>query len=650
MTLKKEFRNIGILAHIDAGKTTITEHFLFKSGTIRKLGRVDQGTAHTDSLDVEKKRGISVRSAAATFSWNKTTINLIDTPGHVDFYAEVERTLQTLDGAILVLSAVEGVEAQTEIIWSALKKMNIPTIFFINKIDRLGANCIGVLQQIRKLLTPYALPLQQAKNEGSKDFMITTYQLKSKDLVANFNSLIEYDEELLMKYLSEQEITKAEIEEKLSFYSKQAKLFPVLFGSALKDVGIDQLLSGVIKYLPSASGHPNNPLAGIVFKIEYDNSLGKLSHVRLYQGKINIRDLIYNHTQKRTEKVTQIRKIADNFKHISINKLEAGDIGILRGLHHTRIGDILGDHSAVPSLKSKLAPLLTVKIYPKDLQKLHALLEKLRLLEEEDPLLNVQWLNDDHEIQISFMGNIQLEVISTILLNKYGLEVIFAQPTVIYKETPKQMGIGFVSYRSPVYATLKLKVEPLRVGTGLVYQSDLSADFISTKYQKEVEQTVPQALKQGLYGWEVTDIKVTLVDGLSNKLLSQSSDFRTVTPIALMKALTKSETQLLEPILDFELKMPQEIIGKVIADLTKMRASFTNPVIFGEQALLTGTIPVATSLDYALKIASLSKGRAKLMTNFHGYQKCPLELGIVRDRKSINPLDHAKHFLNAQSK
>lgn len=648
MTLKKDLRNIGILAHIDAGKTTITEHFLYKSGAIRQLGRVDQGTAHTDSLDVERNRGISVRAAAATFNWNNVTINLIDTPGHVDFYAEVERALLALDGAILVLSAVEGVEAQTEIIWTALKKMNIPTIIFINKIDRIGANCSNVLQQIQQLLTPHVIPVQQVKNEGRKDFRISTYHPENKEILANFMSLIEYDEELLEKYLDEQEIPFAEIDRKLVLYSQKTKFFPILFGSALKDVGIDHLLNGVVKYLPSAKGAFSNPVAGIVFKIEHHDSLGKLSHIRLYQGKIKTRDIILNYTQGKEEKITQIRQIAENLKHKSVNDLEAGEIGILRGLDNTRVGDILGDHNLVPSSTSKITPLLTVKVYPKNPKNLHVLLDTLKILEEEDPLLNVKWLNDNKEIQISFMGNIQLEIISALLQNKYGIEVSFDHPTVIYKETPKQLGVGYVSYKSPVYATLKLKVEPLPPETGLIYKSELSTDFISTKYQKEVEQTVPKVLKQGLYGWEVTDLKVTLVDGLSNKLLTHSSDFRTVTPIALMEALANSGTKLLEPILDFELKINKEIIGKVIGDMINMRANFDNPVMLGDQALLQGTVPVATSLDYSIKVASLSKGRGKFITSFHGYQECPLELGTPRIRRGINPLDRSNYFLSVQ--
>jgi ribosomal protection tetracycline resistance protein len=647
--VKKDIRNIGIFAHVDAGKTTLTENLLYKTGSIKKMGRVDEGTAHTDSMEVERERGISVQSAAASVIWKDTRINIIDTPGHVDFSAEVERALLALDGAVLVVSAMEGVQAQTEIIWKALEEMKIPTVIFVNKIDRAGADLNRVMKQIAVMTTNKAVAIQRVEGLEKASEIVELSAMSTVEKREICEVLAEYDESLLEALVEEEAITDNQIEESLSKLSRSIKLCPVFYGAALRGLGVEAVLQGIIRFLPGPSMEGYKEPAGIIYKIHHGRVGGKAAYVRLYEGYIEVRKNVYNSTRHREEKITSIFKV-NGGKYEPVSCLEAGEIGIVCGLNSARIGDTLGRTNS-PKKQHRLAtPTLTVRVHPSREDKLDDLVAALKLLEEEDPLLNVQWLDYERELHVQLMGMVQLEILTGIVRNRFNLEAVFEKPSVVYKETPAGTGIGYVELYTPYYATLKMKVEPLPRGSGFAYESAYTTDFIFPKFQNEVSETVPLVLKEGVLGWEVTDVKVTLIGGRSIQLATKPSDFRAVTPIAVMDALKAAGTILLEPIQEYELNINLDEAGVVIKDLIAMRASMEEQQVIEDRFIIKGIIPVATSMEYPVKIASLSQGRSSFKTRFIGYRECLVEHGSVRERTTTDPSDRENYLLSISRK
>ncbi|GMK43492.1 tetracycline resistance protein [Paenibacillus glycanilyticus] len=642
-------RNVGIFAHVDAGKTTTTEHMLFVSGRTRALGSVDAGTALTDWLDVEKERGISVRAATTSFVWRDTTINLVDTPGHVDFLSEVERSLRVMDGAVLIVSAVEGVQAQTEMIWSALRKLGIPTIIYINKMDRIGADREAVLRDIRSYLTPDFIEVQhpignEQQFAGSADLWGTDADEDAR--TALVEAIAERNEELLQQYISgEAEDWKSHA----SGMTKRAELFPVLYGASGRGIGVNELMDAVIDYLPEPGGNREAPLSGIVFKIERDKTMGRMAFVRLYEGTMRNRDVIRNHTQNIEEKVTQIRKV-EGSRSEDLGTLEAGDIAAVCGMSHVRIGDIIGDPGAVPEEVRLAVPLLTVQAHWADQQQYPAVVAALQELSDEDPLLDVQWLQDERELHVKVMGPIQLEILTSVLENRYGLQVSFGQPSVIYKETPSQPGEGYIAYLmpKPCWAILRFRIEPGERGSGLRYEAFVRSEDLLPQYQNEVARRVPEALQQGLKGWEVVDLKVTLIEGQHHVWHTHPLDFVVATPMAIMNGLDSVGTKLLEPVLQFRIVVPEENGGRVMNDIVLMRGTFEAPTLQGDRLLIEGRVPAATSLEYSMELNSLTKGRGTMATFFAGYEECPPDVAAERTRRGVNPLDQSKYILSVR--
>ena len=662
---KANLRNVGIFAHVDAGKTTTTEHLLYESGRIRTLGNVDRGTSQTDWLDVERERGISVRAATTMLQWKGVSVNLVDTPGHFDFLAEVERSLRVMDGAVLIVSAVEGVQAQTETIWHALRKLSIPTIIYVNKMDRIGADADAVLEDIHKHLSPLAVPLQLPGGsadtfQGSADLwqQASGQQADPDTLALAREELIEAvaqsDERLLELYMQEgmpQDASRlAPWKEELIALARQSMLFPVLYGSSAKSIGIHELLNGIIDYLPAPERDAGAQPSGLVFKIERDKTMGRMAYVRLYQGTLHNRDTIRNLTQQADEKITQIRKM-DGPKAEDVGLLEAGDIAAVCGLSSVQVGDVLGSGAGIPEEAKLALPLLTVQVHWASEQDYPRVVAAFLELADEDPVLALQWLQDDRELHIKVMGLIQLEILERLLLSRFGLQVSFGQPSVIYKETLRGSGEGFVAYTmpKPCWAILRFKMEPLPRGAGLQYSSLVRADDLLPQYQNEVARRVPEALAQGMLGWEVVDLRITLVEGEHHVWHTHPLDFVVATPMGIMDGLNRIGTKLLEPILQFRLTIPEEFGGKVMNDLVLMRAVFDAPVLHGERMTIHGRIPVATSLDYSVKLSSLTKGRASLTTLFHGYEECPADVHAERKRRGVNPLDTSKYILSTRN-
>ena len=644
-----KIKNIAILAHADAGKTTITEQFLFLSGAIKKAGSVDKGTTQTDNLPVEKERGISVRSSNTSFIWKTHQINLIDTPGHVDFSSEVDKILPVIEGAILIISAVEGVQAHTETIWAALRENNIPCILFINKVDRIGANTDHVLKEIRKELTPNIFIINQCSSEETMDASISTlFQNPVPEQL--IEQLSAADDIILDKYLCNQEVSFKEAENSLKNQIVNSAIFPVMMGSAKNQTGIKELLDAVVQYIPTSGGDADKQLQALVYRIEYDKSLGKISHIRIFEGTISNREIIENIHQKTHEKITRIRKLNQgNYEDVQIAK--AGEIIAVGGLASAQSGDYLGTAPEnIFTKKGLKTPLLSVQIKAENEKDYTALAEAMTELNYEDPALEFKWIREEKELNVRIMGWIQMEVLEKILEDRYGLKAKFQNPTVIYKETPTKISEGFVRYwmPKPCWAILKFLIEPAERGSGVHYESKIGVNDVLQKYQNEVERTIPYSLQQGIKGWEVTDLKITLIEGEDHEMHTKPGDFVIATPMGIMDGLKNCGTTLLEPIISFKISAPEQLLGAVASDITQMRGTFESPEIENGKFVLKGILPVSSSLDYSVKLSSRSGGKAKISTQFYGYQDCSDELGVVRDYKGISPLDTAKYILKAR--
>ncbi|MGM1045346.1 MAG: GTP-binding protein [Bacillota bacterium] len=651
---KTPTRNVGIFAHVDAGKTTTTEHLLFCSGAIRKLGRVNDGTAQTDRLEVERERGISVKSASASLEWNGTRLNLIDTPGHVDFLSEVERPLRVMDGAVLIISAAEGIQSQTETVWQTLRSLGIPTLLYINKMDRTGVDCKSLMDEIRRVLSPDIFPVNSPLGEGETFHSVSSIWSDSDSSNPAVETSLHYatelaaglDEDLLDRYVENGTLPKEDIRNKLKEYTLIGQSFPVCFGASQRGIGIRELLDHITEYLPEAGGNEGAELSGVVYKIERDSNMGRTAYVRLYNGILKNRDSLFNSTRNITEKITQIRKMDSGGKLVDTGQAAAGDIAAVYGLVQTRIGDILGNTEGVPASPEMAVPLLTVQVRSKEASRYQELAEALQELTDEDPLLDFQWMPVERELHLKVMGTIQLEILENILLNRYHLEVVFDPPSVIYKETLASATQGFVAYTmpKPCWAVLRFDMEPLPRGSGLEYSSIVRNENLLQSYQNEVARRVPEALRQGLFGWEVTDLKITLVEGEHHVWHTHPLDFVIATPMAVMNGLAASGTILLEPMLRFRLTVPEENGGRMLSDLVQMRATFDSPVISGGRCIVEGLVPAAESLDFPIQVRSLTGGRGVWTTSFAGYEQCPPGSNVTRERRGVNPLDQS-HFI-----
>lgn len=651
--MSKHILNLGILAHVDAGKTTIAENLLHASGATRIKGSVDNGTTVTDSLAIEKQRGISVRSAATTFTWNGVQINLIDTPGHADFTAEVERCLSILDGVVLVVSAVEGVQAHTYALWDALQEMKIPTLVVINKMDRQGADFLQVLEELEMELKMKVFPLHSTADDGYKN--ATLHNLWNNELFTStseagqkaIESIADLDEDILEKYLNGEPIYSQNVMEKACGYCKSLKLVPVMGAIAKEDMGTTDLLDAILKFLPPSANNSEGEMAGLVFKIEHDAKLGRLAHIRVFNGTLKAKELIRNNTQQSDEKVAQLKKIVAQ-KMESINELKAGDVGVVSGLASVCAGDVLGNAEYVPLPTLMQHPVLTVQVAAKKEEQYGALANALFILNAEDPTLDFTWYKEEKELHLQLMGAIQMEILQSILEERFGIEAAFTEPTVIYKETPLKKAEGYVRYwmPKPCWAICKFTIEPGEPDSGMVYESKVSVDKIARKYQNEIEETIPKTLKQGIKGWEVTDLKITLMEGEDHQVHSNPGDFVLATPMGIMDGLQHTDTALLEPMFNFEVKAAEELLGSIASDLTTRRAVFANPEFADGKFLLKGKTPVSNSLDYSIKLQSITGGKGKIKLSFGGYQKCTNEQGVIRAYRGVSPLDQSQWILH----
>ena len=625
-------RNIAIFAHVDAGKTTVSEQLLLHAGAIRSLGRVDEGTAHTDRLDVERRRGISVQSSGALFSWRGEEINLIDTPGHSDFSAEVERSLWAPDGAILVISAAEGVQPQTENLFRALYEARIPTLLFFNKTDRMGASVPNALQSFQRIL--------------SKDGCLLA------DRESIMAALAEYDDDVMEHYLSGDVYPDEQLMPLVKGAMEKMQLFPGLSGSALKDEGITELLDAIVDLLPAPGGREDAPLCAVVFAAHQDPLLGRGVQVRLFSGALQNRDVVPWKEEQR--KITQIRLPSPDGRGKDAGRLSCGQIGTLYGLSDLPVGTVLGDETLLPrkiSLGAFREPLIAVKAEPENPSQAHDMRKALQILSGEDPLLQLQYNRETQETTLRAMGKMHLEILEETMRTRFSLPCTFSKPQLIYRETLSRPTEGFVAYTmpKPCWAIMNLYMEPLPPGSGVQFESRVSPRDIALRYQHQVENALPLALKQGMRGFQVTDIRITLVGGNHHEVHTHPLDFVVATPMAVMDGLRRGGTRLLEPILLACIQVPEGVGGKVMSDVNKMRGEVLSSQLMGETLRMEALIPAVNALPYGDTLLQMTGGRGGMTTRVHSWQYAPPDVDDTLPRHGVNPLDTAKYILAARS-
>jgi ribosomal protection tetracycline resistance protein len=635
---KKEL-NLGILAHVDAGKTTLTERLLYEAGVIDELGSVDAGTTQTDSLTLERQRGITIRSAVASFSLSDVHVNLIDTPGHPDFIAEVERVLNVLDGAVLLISAVEGVQPQTRILMRALQRLRIPTLVFVNKIDRPGAGDELVLQAISERLTTAVVPMGTAHALGTR----AAYFILSSAEDATFRArlaevLAERDEGIMAAYVEdESHLPYQVLRDALATQTQQALVHPVFFGSAVTGAGVESLTTGIGELLPLSAGDSDGPVSGTVFKIERGASGEKIAYLRMFAGTIHTRQVL-RFGRGLEDKVTAIT-VFERGPAVRRPTATAGAVAKLWGLSEIQVGDRIGEagtdasdhHFSPPTLES-----VVVAGKPDDRARLRVALAQLA---EQDPLINVRQDDTRQELTVSLYGEVQKEVIQATLANEYGLDVTFRETTPIYIERPTGTGEAIEilhAESNPFLATIGLRIDPAPNGSGIEFRLQVDVRTVPLYIYKTLEgfsermgQYVRQTLREGLFGWQVADCIVTMTkciysvpDGPPSRRgpLSTAADFRKLTPLVLMQALERAGTVVCEPIVRVSVEIPTGAIGAVMAALARLEAAVETPSLRGTLTVIESVVPAVRAQDLQTHLPELTGGEGVLDSTFAGYQ------------------------------
>ena len=597
----------GLLAHVDAGKTTLSEGILYQTGTIRKLGRVDNRDAYLDTYALERARGITIFSKQAQLTLGDLEVTLLDTPGHVDFSAEMERTLQVLDCAILVVSGADGVQGHTETLWRLLKRYEIPTFLFVNKMDQPGTDRQFLLEDIRSHL-----------DENCMDFSLID---EGGEILEN---LAMCDEQVLEEYLETGRIPEREICRMV----RERKVFPCYFGSALKLQGVEELLKGLESWMtPPVYG---KEFGAKVYKISRDDQGNRLTHLKITGGTLKVKDVIAVPGMEEGEKVNQIR-VYSGAKAEMVSEAEAGMICAVTGLTETKPGQGLGAESE--SDLPLLEPVLTYRVnLPEDCD-VHKMLQCMRQLEEEEPQLHIVWNETLGEIHVQVMGQVQMEVLKSLAEERFGVDISFDAGNIVYKETIAGPVEG-VGHFEPLrhYAEVHLLLEPAEPGSGLQFGTSCSEDVLDRNWQRLILTHLEEKRHVGvLCGGEITDMRITLIAGRAHQKHTEGGDFRQATYRAVRQGLREAGCRLLEPYYDFRLEVPQENTGRAMADLDRMQGTFEPPVQEGERMILSGSAPVALMRDYQKEVISYTRGRGRLLCTLKGYFPCHNEEEVVAD-------------------
>ena len=632
--------NIGILAHVDAGKTTLTESLLYTSGAILELGSVDKGTTRTDTMFLERQRGITIQAAVTSFNWNDYKINIVDTPGHTDFITEVYRSLSVLDGAILVISAKDGVQAQTRILFHALQKMNIPTIIFINKIDQYGINLNNIYQNIKEKLSNDIIVMQNVT-------LTPEISIKSIIDLDDWDPVISRNDKLLKKYIAGEKLTIQELTQEEYRCVKKGSLFPIYHGSARNNIGTQQLIEAISNLFCSEMNENDSELCGRVFKIEYTDHKQRLVYLRLYSGTLHLRDTIIL-PEKKKVKLTEIY-IPSNGEMIQTKTVCSGDIFIIPN-NTLRLNDIIGNEKILPCnvWNDKTVPILRTRIEPIKIEEREKLLDALTEIADTDPLLRYYVDTITHEIIISFLGTVQLEVICSLLIEKYHINIRIEDPTVIYLEKPLQKADYTIHIEvppNPFWASIGLSITPLPIGSGIQYESKVSLGYLNQSFQNAVREGINYGLEQGLYGWKVTDCKICFEYGVYYSPVSTPSDFRFLAPIVLEQTLKKAGTQLLEPYFSFILFTPQGYFSRAYNDAQKHCAIIETSQSKNDEVIFTGHIPVRCINEYRNTLTLYTNGQAVFLTELKDYQIATCE-PVIQSRRPNNRIDKVRHMFN----
>jgi len=631
--------NLGILAHVDAGKTTLTERLLYAAGVIDEVGSVDDGTTQTDSLALERQRGITIKSAVVSFAIENVTVNLIDTPGHPDFIAEVERVLSVLDGAVLVISAVEGVQAQTRVLMRALQRLSVPTLLFVNKIDRPGAGDQRILEGISERLTPALIPIGSASALGTPAADFTPWGAADPVFAAGLTSaLAERDDGILAAYVhGETSVSYSRLREELAAQTKGALVHPVFFGSARTGAGVEALMAGIAELLPAVEGDAAGPVSGTVFKVERSPAGEKIAYARMFCGTVRTRDRL-RFGRDVEGKVTAI-SVFDRGSTVQRASVSAGEIGKLSGLGEIRIGDTIGGLRTAATQQQFAPPTLETVVVPRSSADQGRLRVALAQLAEQDPLIDVRQDDARQELSVSLYGEVQKEVIQATLATDFGIDVTFRETTPISIERPLGTGEAIELLHAdsnPFRATIGLRIDPAPSGTGIDFRLQVDPRTAPLYLYKTLEgftermgQYVRRTLREGLFGWQVTDCIVTMTtctysvpDGPPSRRgsLSTAADFRKLTPLVLMRALERAGTAVCEPIVRVSLEIPTETVGAVLSIVARLGAVAQTPSLRGQLSTIETVLPASRVQELQRQLPALTGGEGVLESDFAGYQ------------------------------
>lgn len=647
--------NLGILAHVDAGKTTLTERMLYTAGVVDQMGSVDTGNTQTDTLALERERGITIKSAVVSFAIGDVSVNLIDTPGHPDFIAEVERVLSVLDGAVLVISAVEGVQPQTRVLMRILKRLRIPTLLFINKIDRAGAQEETLLTGIAERLTPAIMPMGVAAGRGGRDARFIPHGPGDASFTARLiEVLTEQDDALLARYLEDEgSIESGLLWEVLIKQTRAGLVHPVFFGSAVTGAGTEELMAGTARLLPAAGGDPDGAVRGAVFKVERGPAGERIAYVRMFSGRVRTRDGLQFGDGKEG-KVTALSVFHRGPAEQS-PEVRAGQIAKVWGLGDIRIGDTIGQAGAASEVHYFPPPTMEtaiVSVRPADKPRLHLALAQLA---EADPLINLRQDDRRGEMYVSLYGEVQKEVIEATLAQEYGLEVHFRETSVICIERPAGAGEAaeiLGKGGNPFLATLGFRVEPGPIGSGPEFR--LAVEPVNVphfvygsiaEFRAAMEGYARDALRQGLYGWQVTDCIVTLIESGYASPGSTARDFRLLTPLVLLHALQEAGTLVCEPVHRFHLELPADTYGATVAVLARLGAMPRSTAMRKETCTLEGDVLAARVHELQHLLPGVTRGEGVLETGFDSY--APVSSPFpTRQRSDYNPLNRKEYLLH----
>ena len=601
---------VGILAHVDSGKTTLSEAMLYCSGNISKLGRVDHRDSFLDTFYLERSRGITIFSKQAMLSFKDTCFTLLDTPGHVDFSAETERTLQVLDYAILVISGTDGVQSHTLTLFKLLEKYGVPCFIFINKTDLDGYDGEVVLNQLKTRLSERCVEFTNDKEQLNENIALC-------------------DEALLNSFTENESLSDGEILNAI----KQRKVFLCFSGSALKLEGIDEFLDGLNRF--TLEENYSEEFGAKVYKISQDEKGARLTHMKITGGALKARDVLKSENNKENEKVNQIR-IYSGDKFTAVDEAKAGTICAVTGITFARSGDGLGfeKNSALPVLE----PVLTYKVELPEGTDISIALKNMKLLEEEDPQLKVVWDERLKEIQLQLMGDIQLEILKSIIKERFDLEVDFGRGNINYKETIEETVEG-VGHFEPLrhYAEVHLILKPKKLGSGLTFKTDCKEDLLDKNWQRLILTHLYEKTHIGvLTGSPITDMEIILASGRAHEKHTEGGDFRQATYRAVRHGLRSAKSVLLEPIYEFTLEVPNDNVGRAISDIQRMYGEFETPEVMGEHTVICGKAPVATMNDYSKELMQYTRGEGKLACSFCGYDVCHNSDEVIQ-AKGYNP-------------